>query len=185
MLLKGFENIKTYFPPCHPGEVEVLSASADCTDDISDVFPYLNAIMKGTIYDPKNKTLHFKLGGYGITLYPKQVLVAGLKSKGDAEKVLEHLKSIINRTYERRDEIEPSYKTRAKLNVLAVYRFLPKLNCGKCGEPTCMAFSAKLISEETSIDRCTPLFTGEYSKMREQIFAMLEEAGYAVPKGSL
>ena len=53
MLLKCFKNINTYFPPCHPGEAETIPVSADCTDDISGVFPYLIAIMKETIYYPK------------------------------------------------------------------------------------------------------------------------------------
>ena len=182
MFLKEFENIKTFFPPCHPGEVEILSVTACCTDDIKEVFPFLNAIMKGTIYDPKNQTLHFKLGGYGVTLYPNKVLIAGLKNKNDAEKVLEELKSIINDTYEKRNKIKPSYKTRTKMDVLKIYKLLPRLNCGKCGLPTCMAFSASLISEEISIDRCTPLFTEEYGQTRKQILSMLEEAGYIVPQ---
>ena len=49
MLLKGFTKIETFFPPCHPGEVETVTATAELTDDISEVFPYLNAILKGTI----------------------------------------------------------------------------------------------------------------------------------------
>ncbi len=182
MLLKAFENVNTFFPPCHPGAAETIAASADCTDDISEVFPYLNAIMKGTIYDPKNKTLHFKLGGHGITLYAKKLLVAGLEDKKDAEKVLEHLKSFINRTNEKRDEIEPSYKTRAQLNVLGVYKLLPRTNCRKCGQPACMGFAAKLIAEETPLERCIPLFTDEYADARQQLFAVLNEAGYPVPK---
>lgn len=48
MLLKEVGKIETFFPPCHPGEVETLSAIAELTDDISKVFPYLNAILKGT-----------------------------------------------------------------------------------------------------------------------------------------
>jgi len=80
MLLKGFTKIDTFFPPCHPGEVEILSAIAELTDDISEVFPYLNAILKGTIYNPKDKTLSFRKDGKGITLYPNKVLVAGCKN---------------------------------------------------------------------------------------------------------
>ncbi len=182
MLLKGFDNITTFFPPCRPGEAEIVAASAECTDDISTVFPYLNAVMKGTIYDPKNKTLHFKLGGHGITLHRKKIFVSGLEDREDAEKVLKHLKSVINRTYDKRHEIEPSYKTRAQLNVLGMYRLLPRTNCGKCGQPACMGFAAKLIAEETSIQKCAPLFTDEYADARKQLFAVLDEAGYPVPR---
>lgn len=44
-----------------------------------------------------------------------------------------------------------------RLNPLHVYRFLPKTNCGKCGEKSCMAFASKLIEREAALERCTPL----------------------------
>ncbi len=182
MLLRGFQKIETFFPPCHPGEVETVTATAELTDDISPVFPYLNAILKGTIYDPKRQTLNFKQGGRRITLYPRKVIVTKLKDRAEAEKVLERLRDLINRTYERRDEIEPSYKSRAKLTVLDIYKLLPRTNCGGCGEPTCMAFATKLVSEQMSIERCRPLFGREYREARERLLKLLDEAGYVIPQ---
>jgi len=161
---------------------ESVTAAAEMTDDISEVFPYLNSIMKGTIFDHKNKTLNFKIEGHGITLYPRKIIVTNLQDIKDAEKVLKHLKILINRTYERREKIEPSYKTRAKLNVLGIYKHLPKQNCGECGEPACMGFAAKLISEETTIEKCNPLFTEEYKKEYQEIMKFLDEAGYLIPE---
>ncbi|MGQ9478395.1 MAG: (Fe-S)-binding protein, partial [Candidatus Bipolaricaulia bacterium] len=102
--------------------------------------------------------------------------------KEEAEKVLERLKELINRTYERREEIEPSYKSRAKLTVIDIYKLLPKTNCKECGEPTCMAFATKLINEQTAIGQCKPLFAPERQEMRERLLGLLEEAGYAVPQ---
>lgn len=98
MLLRGFLKIETFFPPCHPGEIETVTATAELSEDISPVFPYLNAILKGTIYDPKNQTLNFKLGGRGITLRARKVIVTRLENKEEAEKVLERLKDLINRS---------------------------------------------------------------------------------------
>lgn len=54
-LLKGFAKVETSLPPCHPGEVEWVRVDAELTDDIRPVFPYLNAIVKGPVYDPQNK----------------------------------------------------------------------------------------------------------------------------------
>ena len=178
MLLKGFTKIETFFPPCHPGEVETVSATAQLTDDISAVFPYLNAILKGTIYNPKDKTLSFRKDGRGVTLYPERILVAGCKNAEEAREYLEKLKDLINKTYEEKDKITPSYKTRSRLTVLDIYRLLPKTNCRKCGEATCMAFATKLVTEETCIDKCEPLFTDDYKNERKKILKVLEEAGY-------
>lgn len=179
-LLRGFARVRVSYPPCRPGEAEWVRAEAELTDDISPVFPYLNAIMKGTIYDPVNQTLTFTLGGRGITLRPKEALITRLKDADEAMEVLERLRELINRTWERRKEIEPSYKTRAKLTPLLIYQHLPKTNCGCCGEPTCMAFALKLVGEGTTLNRCTPLYREEYAKEREKLLRLLLEAGYEI-----
>ena len=48
------------------------------------------------------------------------------------------------------------------LRPLDVYKHLPGTNCGKCGEVNCMAFAAKLIERQVSIDMCPPLFEPKY-----------------------
>lgn len=184
MPLREVYNVQTFFPPCHPGEVEYVTAKAELSDDISDVFPYLNAIMKGTLYDSKNNILNFKLAGHGITLYSKNVVITRLKDEEEAHKFLGHLKYLINKTYERKHRIEPSYKSREQLTALQLYKLLPGTNCRACGEPTCMGFAAKLINEETSIEKCAPLFTEKFSKKKEKLMHLLEDAGHHTPRVS-
>ncbi|CAD6491737.1 MAG: Acetyl-CoA decarbonylase/synthase complex subunit gamma 1 [Candidatus Argoarchaeum ethanivorans] len=42
-----------------------------------------------------------------------------------------------------------------KLNSpLQVYKYLPKINCGKCGEKTCMAFASRLVDRSKKIEDC-------------------------------
>lgn len=183
MLLRGFQRIETSPPPCHPGEVEWVRAEAELLDDISPVFPYLNAIMKGTVFDPAHHTLTFTIGGRGVTLYPSKVVVTRLRDQKDAEEVLERLRTLINGTWERRGEITPSYKTRAKLTVIEIYKLLPRTNCKECGEPTCIAFATKLVNEQAEIGRCRSLFSLEHQEKRERLLDLFEEAGYAVPQG--
>ena len=47
------------------------------------------------------------------------------------------------------------------LNLLVVYKFLPRTNFNRYDQPACMGFAAKLIEEETSIQNCSPLFDYE------------------------
>ncbi|MFQ6065981.1 MAG: (Fe-S)-binding protein [bacterium] len=47
---------------------------------------------------------------------------------------------------------------RKPLNALQIHHCLPALNCGRCGFPTCMAFTLKLLSVEVTVDRCLPFF---------------------------
>ena len=170
--------IETSLPPCHPGEVEWVKAEAELTDDISPVLPYLNAMMKGTIYDPENHVLNFKMGGRGITLYARKIVVTRLRDQKDAEEVLEKLRNLINRVWEQRDKIKPSYKTRTKITALDIYKYLPKTNCGACGVPTCLAFALKIIGEEVSIQDCRPLSEPRHKSEREKLLALLTEVGY-------
>ena len=137
--------------------------------------------MKGTIFDSGHQTLTFTLGGRGVTLYPRKAVVTRLRDRQDAEEVLERLRTLINTVWERRGEITPSYKTRAKLTVLEVYKLLPRTNCRACGEPTGLAFATQLVNQQAEITSCRPLFSPEQGEPRKQLFHLLEEAGYSVP----
>jgi len=46
---------------------------------------------------------------------------------------------------------------------LQAYEYLPKTNCGDCGEPTCMAFASHLIDRSMKVGECPPLLAEEYS----------------------
>ena len=62
---------------------------------------------------------------------------------------------------------------------LELYKLLPKLNCKKCGEASCMAFVYKLQRGEKKPDACPPLLEPQFSKQLEelrQLLAPLEKA---------
>ena len=40
------------------------------------------------------------------------------------------------------------------LTGLDIFKQLPKTNCGKCGQPTCLAFAMKLAQKQVSLDQC-------------------------------
>ena len=68
---------------------------------------------------------------------------------------------------------------RALVSPLELYKLLPKLNCQKCGEASCMAFVYKLQRGEKKADACTPLLEPRFSKQLEelrQLLAPLEKA---------
>lgn len=45
---------------------------------------------------------------------------------------------------------------------LQAYEYLPKTNCGDCGEPTCMAFASHLIDRSRKPEDCPPLLDDRY-----------------------
>jgi len=59
------------------------------------------------------------------------------------------------------------------LRPLDVYRHLPGTNCGECGEVNCMAFAAKLIERQRSVEDCKPLFKPEHKAKLEKLLEVL------------
>lgn len=85
---------------------------------------------------------------------------------------MEWLAEVIRRTHADGDRIQPSYRRRAELKVLDVYRLLARSNCGRCGEPACPAFAAKVASGERGVQDCPVLC----DPGNEERLARLEEA---------
>jgi acetyl-CoA decarbonylase/synthase complex subunit gamma len=70
-------------------------------------------------------------------------------------------------------------KAATKLSPIDVYMLLPRTNCKECGEPNCLAFAAKLVNREVSLEKCPPILKKEhekaYSKLQETLAPMIKE----------
>jgi ArsR family metal-binding transcriptional regulator len=179
MLLKNY-TFETMLPECNP-MAETINAIANLSEDIGEVLPYLAAVIKVCTYDDATKILTFKRDGKGVALYPRRITVTKLPDREEAKRVLDELKALINSTYENRHNIKLCYKKGGELKYLDVFRLLPGTNCKECGEPTCLAFAAKLVQQETDIAQCSPLLSGQFEEKRERLLDMLKTAGYGVP----
>lgn len=179
MLLKELR-FRVMPPECNPSS-QKLNAIADLRESIEEVFPYLNGLIKGCLYNPDSKILSFKKDGRLITLQPHQIAVTKLNDEKEAERVFHWLKELINVTYEGRETLKPDYQGREPLKVLDIFKLLPGTNCRQCGEATCMAFAAKLQQDEIIIAKCPPLFNDPFQEKRERLLSLLKEAGYETP----
>jgi len=179
MLLKSY-TFETSLPECNTF-AETINAIAELSDDIAEALPYLAAVIKPCSYDDNTKILTFKRDGKGIAMYPRQIAVTKLRDRDEAKRVLEQLKDLVNNTYENRANIRPCYKKGGELKYLDVFRLLPGTNCGKCGQPTCLAFATKLVQQEATIDQCPPLFNEQFEEKRNKMLETLRGAGCEVP----
>lgn len=130
---------------------------AEFSNDISPVFPYLNAIMTNLMYNPGAETVTIKRGERILTFYPRVATMAKVEGAEDAAAQLAWFKDLCNDTWRRRSEITPCYERRKLLGPLDVYRLLPKLNCEDCGEATCMAFAFGLLLDYHHLSECPSL----------------------------
>ncbi len=175
MLLRDYE-IKISLPACTPSS-PTIQALAKLSDDIGEVLPYLNALVKGGIFDPEGSTLRFSFEGRSFTLYRDRVNIARTANAAEAREAMDWLKSFINETYDRRDCLQPSFSRGMQLKPLQVYKLLPGTNCKECGEATCFAFAAKLLREDAGIDCCPPLSRPEYKEKHSALQSLFEETG--------
>jgi ArsR family metal-binding transcriptional regulator len=178
MLLHSYKITRTL--PClaDPMKIRVI---AEVSEEIHEVFPYLNAVLKGCIYNHPANTLTIRKDQKLITLHALHITLAKIEDEKEAEELLRGLKDLINGTYEKRDQIEPNYSMAAELKALDIFKLLPGTNCKKCGEPTCLAFAVKLVVREIDIGRCGPLFSEEYGEKRMILLELLDVAGYNIP----
>lgn len=149
-------DLEIFTPPCDPG-AERYSAKALLAVDISEVLPYLNATLPGAVYHPGAQALTWKQGGHAIAFHPQEIAISNLADRDAAVTELDGLVGLVNRTWARRAEIEPSYKTLQRPTPMAVYKLLPRTNCRQCGEQTCYNYALKLLLGQKTPADCPPL----------------------------
>ncbi|MHA1747941.1 MAG: (Fe-S)-binding protein [Promethearchaeota archaeon] len=54
-----------------------------------------------------------------------------------------------------------------------LYKFLPKTNCKKCEQKTCMAFALALLQGKVKVEDCPPLLEPKYKKQYDALKEML------------
>ena len=169
MLVNKYD-LDIFTPPCDPG-AERFSAIGHLAEDISAVFPYLNATLRGAVYHPAANALTWKKAGHTIAFNAFKIAIGNAEDRDGAEEELKGLIDLVNRTWERRDEITPSTEVRRRPTTMAIYKLLPQSNCKECGEPTCWIFASRLAASQKSLADCPLLTKPEYSNK----LAALEE----------
>lgn len=155
MLLKGYK-IEIFRPEQNP-EFESLHCIAHLEQDISDVLPYLNSLLGGFDYLKDPPALILKSLGRLIALHPRKIAINALKDKDEAEKILRWLMAEINTAWEKRHEIEPRFEGLPRPGILEILRWLPRTNCRKCNEPTCLVFATRLAEGVKAAPDCPEL----------------------------
>ncbi|SDC00245.1 MULTISPECIES: (Fe-S)-binding protein [unclassified Candidatus Frackibacter] len=137
--------------------------------DISEILPYLNATYPDSIYYAKKPSLELKKDDAVILLESEAIVLNELSNTTQGIKFVDWVKDEINRVYKNKDQIEPDYTSKENLSVPELYKNLPQLNCGKCGEVTCLAFATKFVKGEYQLEDCSPLLTAKYKKVKKRL----------------
>ncbi len=107
------------------------------SDEIHEIFPYLNAVLKGCIYNHPALTLTIRNEEKLITLHTMHVTMTLIENEKEANEILNWLKDLINETYQKKGQIEPSYSEGDQLKPSDIQKLLPGRNCKECGFQRC------------------------------------------------
>lgn len=155
MFIEGYD-LEVFTPPCEPG-AERFAARAYLKVDITCVLPFLNATLQGADYNPAAPALRWERAGHTIVFHPQEIAISNMADRGEADGEVRDLIELVNRTWECRDQIEPSEAVRQRPSHLAIYKLLPGTNCKVCGEPTCYNFALKLTASLVNLSSCPAL----------------------------
>ncbi len=177
MILQSYKI--TRILPCiaDPEKIRVI---AELSDEIHEVFPYLNALIKGCIYNHPALTLTIRNEEKLITLHAKHVTLTLIEDEKEACQILDWLRDLVNETFQKKDQIEPNYSSGDQLKPSDIQKLLPGTNCKRCGLRSCLAFAFKLVDQKIDIRKCFPLFSEDYQEKRKVLLETLKDAGYEV-----
>jgi ArsR family metal-binding transcriptional regulator len=167
--------------PClaDPGKLIVIGETDAAIDG---VLPLLNAILPTVVsYHPFTGVMTLRRRPGLITLYPDKVMITQVADVEEGLALLAAMRDLLNRTWARRDEIQPRHEGRRVPRPLDVYELLPRTNCRACGEATCMAFAFGLLESRHRPEECPFLADPDFAAQCQALAEML--AGAAAPSG--
>ena len=159
-------NIKMVEPGCAPGSGR-WGVEVTFSNDISDVFPYLNSAFDNTIYDHANKILIIREKNQAYALRPQEIAIARSDGPEHARQIAAEFIEKVNSIWRDRDKIAPLFAEKKRVNIIDIFQLLPKTNCRKCGYLTCLAFAADLRQGTSRMEYCPYLSQPEFAENRK------------------
>lgn len=153
---------------CMPG-AQSLHCYAHLKEDVGAVLPFLKAEFGADAFSLDPPTITFKIYGKLITIHSKKIAINALRDEDEADKILTWLQNEINEIWERRQEIVPCFDKVKRPTVVDILRLLPKTNCHKCNEPTCMVFATRLAEGAKDAGDCPELEPEMLSKLQAHL----------------
>jgi ArsR family metal-binding transcriptional regulator len=167
MILSGWTKEITRVE-CRP-ETQTVNCIALLNENIGEAIPYLNAILGGYIFIKEPPSVTFRSQGKLISVHADHIAINANRDAEEAEKILQWLKQEINDAWERREEITPSFEAAPRPQPFSILKYLPRTNCGKCGQSTCIVFASLAVEGGKNASDCPELVPGQREKLEEYL----------------
>jgi len=171
MLIKGYSDFSFEESGCSPGTL-IFRAQFRFDADVSELFPYINAVGENATYYESPHHIQFDLEGFQCALYPDHAVARVFENRAQALGFINRLIDFLNGLYQRRGHIELDHRRVKPVPAFEIFKLLPRTNCRECGFITCMAFAAALGKGETAHDRC-PGLTDPENENAARLFSRL------------
>ena len=155
MLLESFTK-EIFRPECNPS-FESVHCFAHLDQNVSEVLPFLNAVLGGFEYIADPPSVTFRAQGKLITVHGRKIAINALKDEAEADKILGWLQREINHAWANRADIAPCTTGMPRPKVLEILKNLPRTNCRDCGEATCMVFAVRMTEGAKDAKDCPAL----------------------------
>ena len=60
-----------------------------------------------------------------------------------------------------------------EVDPIEIYKYLPKLDCKKCGYQSCLSFATMLVKDEVNINRCVHIKWNEYNLKKVKCYVKM------------
>jgi ArsR family metal-binding transcriptional regulator len=123
-------------------------------EDISELFPYINAVAKDAELHKLLEMVRFVFDEVYCVAYPERLMASPLKDKDHAKKFRGKISDFLNNIIDNIHKIIPKFKVFQNISVIDILQLLPKNNCKECGFKTCMSFAAMVSKQRTPPSKC-------------------------------
>ena len=173
-LIKGYD-FKLVEAGCAPGSGRYV-LQVDIQNDISPIFPYLNALLNETQYDHQNCILIWWEKDRAYALRPHEIQIGqteGIYDSTKSRKLVSETVERLNGVWRDREHITPCFTEKARPHVIDIFKLLPKTNCKQCGYSTCLVFAADLRNGKTRLECCSTLLEPENAENKQKLTDIL------------
>lgn len=164
MLINNY-TLKIFNNHCLPG-AESVNAIAYVDKNLDQVIPYLNVELGGAQCTRNPPSVTFKSAGRLLSIQEHTITVNGIADEPQARKIIDWLIREINVAWQNKEEITSSFEVASRPTMLDLLKFLPKTNCTKCREPTCMVFAIRLAEGAKGAEQCPELGDEELTALQ-------------------
>jgi ArsR family metal-binding transcriptional regulator len=154
MYLASIRLTKTLPCMAEPGKIIVVGRP---DGPLQDVLPYLATLPGIIAWNPESLTLTFRRSHGFMTLYNDKVYITQVVDAAEGIELLESLKDAVNAVWEKRAELIAVTARKRAPRHLDIWELLPRTNCGKCGEATCLALAVAVLQQKRPLTDCRPL----------------------------